>query len=177
MGQNVGYLKSDRTKKGDECYTPDFAVFPLVKHLRSRGYNNVWCPFDKPESEFVRVLKAEGFQVRHTHIEDGFNFFDNSPEPLDQVIVSNPPFSCKDDVLERLYGFGLPFAMLLPQNSLQSKRRTSLFIKNGLEYLGFNKRIPFYTPDNMDKLPSGNHFASGYFCKDVLPSSLMFEEL
>jgi anti-repressor protein len=45
------------------------------------------------------------------------------------------------------------------------------------EYLGFDKRIGFYTKDNMEVLPNGNHFASGYFCKNLLPERLIFEKL
>ena len=92
-------------------------------------------------------------------------------------IVSNPPFSCKDKILERLYTIGKPFAILLPQNSLQSLGRTKLFMKYGLEYLGFDKRACFYTNNELDKIKFGNHFASGYFCWKVLPEKLIFEEL
>ena len=66
---------------------------------------------------------------------------------------------------------------MLPQNSLQSIKRTKLFIENGVEYLGFDKRACFYTNDELDEIKFGNHFASGYFCKDVLPEKLIFEYL
>jgi len=177
---NKGYLTSGRTKESDECLTPEYAVIPLIKHLRRKGYRKIWCPFDKDDSFFVRVLKAEGFTVINTHYdplkEEGKDFFNNNYNHID-CIVSNPPFSIKDAVLEHLYNIDKPFAVLLPQNALQSIKRVKMFIDNGLEYLGFNRRICFYINGNMEEWASGNHFASGYFCKDVLPSKMVLEEL
>ena len=67
--------------------------------------------------------------------------------------------------------------MLLPQNSLQSQKRVKLFMEYGLEYLGFDSRICFYTRGELDRMKTGNHFASGYFCYKVLPKTLIFENL
>jgi len=83
----------------------------------------------------------------------------------------------KDKVLNRLYELGKPFAILLPQNSLQSKYRTALFMKYGLEYLGFDSRICFYMCGELSVIKTGNHFASGYFCHNLLPEKLIFEKL
>ena len=33
MALNIGYLKSDRSIKGDEIYTPFYAVEPLLEFL------------------------------------------------------------------------------------------------------------------------------------------------
>jgi len=47
----------------DECYTPEYAVRPILKHLKNFALNKiggvitVWCPFDKEESNFVKLLK------------------------------------------------------------------------------------------------------------------------
>lgn len=138
---------------------------------------------------YVRVLKKNGFNVVFTHKDiDNGDFF-NCVVQCD-CIVSNPPFSLKDKVLKKLYSLNVPFMILLPQNSLQSHTRTKLFMDNGLEYLGFDGRIPFYTKginkktgvketeEEMFSSPKiGNHFASGYFCHNVLPQKLMFEHL
>lgn len=178
MALNKAYLQSGRTSDSDECLTPRHGVTPIIKHLQARGYKSVWCPFDKDDSFYVRELKRAGFIVFNTHLESGQDFFEcDMFHPLVDCIVSNPPFSCKDAVLERLYDIGKPFAMLLPQNSLQASRRVNMFLKHGLEYLGFDKRICFYTCGNKSEWKSGNHFASGYFCKDVLPEKLIFEKL
>ena len=52
-------------KKNDEYYTPEYAVRPIIRFLKPNS--TVWCPFDTEESEYVKVLKNEGFKVVHTH--------------------------------------------------------------------------------------------------------------
>ena len=177
MAMNKAYLTCGRTAESDECLTPRYAVYPIIKYLKAKGFKTILCPFDKDDSFYVRVLKKEGFTVINSHLETK-SFFSYTVDDIKNIdcIVSNPPFSCKDAVLEKLYEFSKPFMILLPQNSLQSKRRTQLFINNGLEYLGFDSRICFYTI-SLESLPKGNHFASGYFCHNVLPEKLIFEHL
>ena len=42
----------------DECYTPDYWVKPILKHLKKFPRNTiVWCPFDKNDSEFVKQIE------------------------------------------------------------------------------------------------------------------------
>lgn len=176
MAINTGYLTASSTPASDECLTPRYGVEPIVKHLKARGYHKIWCPFDMPDSQFVRVLKREDFTVKCTHIERGNDFFMCGEYDCD-AIVSNPPFSCKDEVLQRLYSLNKPFAMLLPQNSLQSIKRVDMFMKHGLEYLGFDRRINFYTRGDLTAWKPANHFASGYFCHNVLPLPMQFEKL
>ena len=178
MGLNIGYLTCGTDAASDEVITPRYAVEPLIKYVKVKGYKNILCPFDKEHSQYVRVLKREGFNVSYSHKEtkDFFSYTKEEIKDID-IIISNPPFSLKDKVLNRLYELGKPFAILLPQNSLQSKYRTSLFMKYGLEYLGFDSRICFYTCGDLSTIKMGNHFASGYFCHNVLPEKLIFEKL
>lgn len=172
MALNTAYLSAGRGPESDECLTPRYGVLPIVKYLIMRQYWNIYCPFDAEHSQYVRVLRSYSFTVHH-----GMDFFNTPTPPGTQCIVSNPPFSIKDDILERLYELAIPFAVLLPQNSLQGKRRVSQYMKNGLQYLGFDGRINFYTRGDLAKWKPANHMATGYFCRDVLPYQLMFEEL
>ncbi len=167
MRMNKGLLSATIN---DDIATPDFAVKPILKYLKSES--TVWCPFDTAESSFVRLLKNEGHTVHHSHIDEGNDFFIQDPKNIGDIdyIVSNPPFSIKDDVLERLYHWGIPFVVLLPITTLQGVRRFEWFAKHGLELLVFDRRINYV--EN-----KGNYFASAYFCKDVLPQQLIFEKL
>ena len=176
---NKGYLTCDRTATGDEVLTPRYAVYPIIHYLKEKYFCEILCPFDKYNSKFVEVLQEADFVVDFSHIATGKDFFTYTKEQVRNVdcIVSNPPYSIKDKVLEHLYYLDKPFMMLLPQNTLKGKKRTKLFMQYGLEYLGFDKRVGYYTKGELDKIKTGNHFASGYFCRNVLPEKLIFEEL
>ena len=113
MALNIGYLQSD--KENNELYTPLYAVNPILKYIPKDKI--IWCPFDEEWSAFYRRLKEEGYNVVRSSLKDGQDFFTYEPNKWD-MIVSNPPFSSKDKVLERLYSFKKPFAILLQLNLL-----------------------------------------------------------
>ena len=173
---NIGYLTSDTTVSGDEMYTPFYAVTPLVKHLKNSGYKTIWCPFDEEWSAYVRTFREEGLNVIRSSLSDGKDFFEYEPDEPYDVIISNPPFSRKDEVLCRLDELGKPFAVLLPLNSLQGKSRFSVF-KAGIQLLSFDQRIGFHTPKSMETPIEGSPFASAYFCRDFLLRDLIVERL
>ena len=96
-------LKSRPEDREDEFYTPAYAVRPIVKYIPAKAI--VWCPFDTEDSEYVKILRAEGFNVIATHIWNGQDFFEYEPsEPYD-IIISNPPLSgkrCNSKTFERI---------------------------------------------------------------------------
>ena len=116
-----------------------------------------------------------GFNCVKSHIDDGKDFFKYEPDEWD-IIISNPPYSIKDAIIERVYNLNKPFALLLPLDSLQGKRRYECF-KNGVQLLSFDNRIGFHRLHSMDKTIESTPFASAYFCKDVLPKDLIVEHL
>ncbi len=170
---NNGVLKCDRTENGDEAYTPFYAVEPILKYIPAG--RTVWCPFDEEWSAYVRLFRERGYHVVRSSLADGQDFFAYEPEKWD-IIVSNPPFSKKDRVLERLYGLGKPFAVLLPLSALQGRGRYRC-LKNGVQLLAFDKRIAFYMGRKNAGPAAGCAFASAYFCRDLLPERLLLEEL
>lgn len=176
MPINKGYLSARTDKASDEVYTPACAVKPIIKYLEMFDTNaTVWCPFDLSSSHYVKEIEKAGFKVIHTHIDEGQNFFTYEPEEEYDVIISNPPFSCKDAILARLDELGKPFAILLPLPALQGQERFK-YLKD-IQYLGFDKRINYYKDLNMTQTQDGVSFASGYFCKKFLPKDLILEEL
>ena len=188
MGVNKGYLTAKTDKESDEVYTPAYAVTPLLKylelkqiekdnarHLFSSTPLTIWCPFDMEDSNYVKIFKEAGYNVIASHIDNGQNFFEYEPEEDYDIIISNPPFSLKDDILKRLYELQKPYAILLPLPSLQGQKRFK-YIKD-CEALIFDKRINFYKDKEMTEIQKGVSFASIYVCKNFLPSNLIFEEL
>lgn len=153
--------------KNDECYTPRYAVIPIVKYLDRDKI--IWCPFDTEESEFVKVLKSEGFKVVYSHIFNGQDFYNYEPENWD-VIVSNPPFTNKRKIFERCLSFNKPFALLMSNTWLNDSAPKQLFKDKDLQLLMFDKRIDY---NNNKKIT----FSSSYFCWNVLPKQIVMEEL
>ena len=174
MGLNIGYLTSDRTPQGDEVYTPFYAVAPILKYVDKN--KKIWCPFDENWSAFYQTFKENGYNVIRRSLKEGQDFFNYEPADYD-IIISNPPFSKKDYVLKRLDELGKPFMLLLPVNSIQGSKRYDWCYKNGIEMLAFDKRIDYHTWDNFQTYTKGNHFGSAYFCRNVLPKSLIVEKL
>lgn len=173
MAMNIGYLTADRTSSGDEVFTPFYAVEPLLEFLPKDKI--IWCPFDEEWSAFYQLLSEKGFEVVRSSLRDGKDFFEYEPEKWD-ILVSNPPFSKKDDVLKKAFSFGKPFALLLPVNSIQGKARYKIF-QNEIQLLCFDSRVDYHTQNNMEKTTKGNHFGSAYFCRKLLPTKLELRQL
>lgn len=160
----AGYRKRPQ---GDEQYTPHYAVLPIIKYLPRNAV--VWCPFDTENSEFVLALKEAGYKVEYSYIFTGQDFFEYEPPRWD-IIVSNPPFSRKQEVVERCLTLGKPFALLLSNLWLNSNAPCRLFKQREMQMLLFDKRIHY-----SDK--NAVFFGSSYFCHKVLPKQIVFENL
>lgn len=176
MAINKGYLTAGNDKQSDLVYTPTYGVKPILKYLKNCGTKPViWCPFDEEDSEYVKILRENGYKVIRSHINDGQNFFTYEPDEAYDFIISNPPFSIKDDILRRLHELNKPFAMLLPLPSLQGQKRFE-YLKD-CQALIFDKRINFFKDKDTKEILKGISFASIYICKNFLPKDLIFEKL
>lgn len=151
----------------DECYTPRYWVEPIVEYVKTGSV--VWCPFDTEESEFVKVLKDNGFEVVSSHISEGKDFYEYEPEHWD-VIVSNPPFTNKRKIFERAISFGKPFALLMTNTWLNDSAPKQLFAEKELQLLMFDKRIQY---DYQKKIT----FSSSYYCWNFLPKQIVMCKL
>lgn len=114
--------------KFDELYTPADAMPPLLKHL-PKEYHTIWCPCDTLNSEIVKALVSDGREVILTHIDNGEDFF-NTVKPC-QLICTNPPYSIKTQWIERCQELGIPWALLLPLDSLCGSKRFPLLTDAG----------------------------------------------
>lgn len=160
--------------KKDEFYTPPYAITPLLKYIDSSA--TIWCPFDMEESYFTRIFSKRGNKVIHTHISDGQDFFNLNIES--DYIISNPPYSKKGAVFERLFYLKRRFAMLVGVVGLfESQHRFNLFSRNDFEILYFNKRVSFFESYQEQKPALNPPFSSAYVCHGVLPKQIMFDKI
>ena len=159
----------------DEFYTPMYAITPLIKYLKDKGFKKILCPFDTKDSKIYKVLLSEGFEVEQSHINDGIDFFERNLSDCD-CIVSNPPYSLKAEVFETLFATGKPFAMLVGVVGLfESQRRFTMFANNTFEIMYINKRISYHKDFESDKTALNPPFSSVWLTSGVLPQQIMFE--
>ncbi len=160
----------------DEFYTPSYAIEPILKYIEPNS--TIWCPFDTEESNFVKLFRQNGHNVIATHKDTGFDFFNGVPQERFDYIISNPPYSLKNEVFERLFTFTKPFAMLVGVVGLfESKKRFEMFKNNNFEIMYMSKRIAYFK-DFSDEKPSLNPpFSSVYITSKMLPKQTVFEEI
>ena len=161
------WLNKNGFNKNDELNTPLILVQPIIKYLKPGSA--IWCPSDTEKSEFVITLSNSGFRVIHSHIWEGKDFFNYEPDEHYDYIISNPPFSLKLKVLDRLYKLNKPFGVLLGLPILNYQEVGEFFIDKKLQLLIVDKKVSF----------NGNtsSFNTSYFCNNLLPQDIIFEHL
>ena len=155
----------------DECYTPHYAVKPILKYIPKDAI--VWCPFDTEESEFVKQINKTNLVI-YSHISMGKDFFDYEPVEWD-IIISNPPFTNKRKYFERALSFGKPFALIMTNTWLNDAAPKQIFKDKDLQLLMFDKRMKFISPDGRDN--DKITFSSSYYCYKMLPKQIIMETL
>ena len=155
----------------DECYTPDYAVKPILEYIPKDAI--VWCPFDKENSEFVIQISKTN-HVEYSHLDNGQDFFQYQPDNWD-IMVSNPPFSNKKKFFQRALAFNKPFALIMTNTWLNDSTPKILFKDKDLQLLMFDKRMEFNQGDGRvaDKIT----FSSSYYCWNFLPKQIIMKEL
>lgn len=159
------WLRNGAFNEKDEYYTPKILVEAIVPYIPEG--KTVWCPFDTEDSEFVHAFKGRN-EVIYSHIWDGKDFFTYNPGHYD-YIVSNPPFTRKLEVLDRLYKLERPFAMVLPLPMLNYQEVGGFFLGKDLQLLIVDKKVSF----------DGNtaSFNNSFFCRNLLPRDIVFAHL
>jgi hypothetical protein len=148
------------TEQGDEYYTPKYIVEILIPFIKNKGYKNIWCPCDKDWSEYVLTFRNEGFNVIHSHIDEGKDFLSYEPEEEYDIIITNPPFSIKNTIFKRCIDLNKPFCLLMSATSIQSASFVKVISKiDNFNVMIFDKRISY----NGDRPP----FPSWYFSSNL----------
>lgn len=158
------WLQRKSFNEKDEYYTPPILVEPIIQYLKPNS--TIWCPFDTEDSEFVIMLKENGFKVIYSHIWLGQDFFEYEPKEHYDYIISNPPFTRKLEVFKRLYKLNKPFAMICGLPILNYQEIGEFFVGKKLQLLIVDKKVSF----------DGNtaSFNNSYFCYNILPQDIIF---
>lgn len=165
------YFKGGNWNKKDEYYTPSILVKPILPFIQPQSI--VWCPFDTELSEFVILLKEAGHTVIHSHIWRGQDFFNYEPSRYD-YIISNPPFSKKKQILERLFELDKPFAMILGLPIINYQEIGNFFYHKQLQ----GKHLQLLIVDKKVSFDGNTaSFNNSYFCYKMLPRDIIFSHL
>ena len=100
----INYIQNE---KNDELYTPEYAIKPLIKYLPKNI--KIWECTDFGSSNITKVLKENGYQVITTH-KDNFDFLTDKPNFDFDMIITNPPYSLKDEFLKKCYEYNKLFS-------------------------------------------------------------------
>jgi len=104
-------LGRSQTKPSDEYYTQAETVERIEEAIRPyiKG-RKIWCPFDRDDSQFVKVLRAKGYEVKNT-ADDYKNHLKEIKES-GAVVVSNPPFTIWRAILKDMQDIGADFFLM-----------------------------------------------------------------
>jgi hypothetical protein len=164
---------------GDEQYTPRYGVEVLLPHIQHLKDKIIWCPFDRKDSQFVKVLTENGFNVVYSHIDFGQDFLTYEPEKWD-IMISNPPYTNKRVYWERALDLKKPFALLLPLNILSDSVINTTMRERERErefqLLIPSRRMRFY---NYKTGETGNQptFKASYFGVNIFQQQIILQDM
>jgi hypothetical protein len=137
--------------------TPESAWEAIDKYIPKDKI--VWDPF-YGNGQSGQILKKFSKEVIHTNTD----FFTSNEG---EIIISNPPYSLKKEVLIRLKEIDKPFILIMPSSTLITTYCRNLF-KNDIQIIIPRKRIQFIKVDKDTKkaVEQSNHcnFDCFYFC-------------
>ena len=140
--------------KYDDYMTPKTAWEVIQEFIPKEKV--VWEPFYGDGKSGV-YLQELGFQVIH----DEDNFFETNKG---DIVVSNPPFTKKKEIVQRLVEYQKPFILIMPSATLFCSYIREL-LGNELQILIPRKRIQFNKLENGELKTNGKcNFDCFYFC-------------
>lgn len=160
----------------DEQYTPKHWVELLLPYIQHHKGKTIRCPFDREDSQFVKVLTGDWFNVVYSHLDYWQDFLTYEPEQRD-IIISNPPYKNKRVFRERALNLWKPFALLLPLNILSDSVINVTMREREMEFqlLIPQKRMRFY---NAKTWETGNQptFKASYFWVNIFERQIILTD-
>lgn len=137
----------------DRCQTPRYALDALLPFLSAE-----WLIWESAAGEglLAGALMEKDLSVITSDVLPSdecaadvcdHDFLTDDPLENADVQVTNPPYSRKYDWLARSYQLGIPFALLLPVETLGAKTAQALFREHGVEVVLMDSRVNFKMPN------------------------------
>ena len=182
----MGSTLQDRVREASEYNqfaTPSYGTEILIPYLKQKGFQYAWEPACGL-GHISKVLEENDINVfqsdinifkgneEKTHKLD-FTVQTELPDKNIEAIITNPPYSIKDDFIKKCYEFGKPFALLMTVRALGAKDRVNMYMEYGIELLVPDRRINYIY--HLDK--ERNWFHSAWFCHGILPEKIIFTRM
>lgn len=153
---NANLLNQNKRKNKVEYYTNEKA-WDLIKEYIPKN-KPIWSPFYNPKYiDSVRTqfkLMGMGFEV----LPNKGDFFTYTHK--NSVVVDNPPFNLKQQIIKKLVKEDIPFILMLPNNIFSTKYIKEYCKKsNDFQFIMPLNRIPFSTSEE-----KGTTIHTCFFC-------------
>ena len=114
-------------------------------------------------------LREMGYEVIHEDID----FFSNDKG---DIIISNPPFTKKKEVFQRLIDLDKPFIMVCPQQLIFTQYFKKIMENKTLQIIIPRRRIQFIKIKDGEELKENKcNFDCFYYCHKInLPKDIVF---
>ena len=136
----------------DHVATPKYNVESIFDLINIKSFRSIWFPFDNYDSPFKLKADELGLNYKATHKFDSEDddFFTTQPPKDCDLMISNPPFSQQNKILERTFkliddGLIKSFVLLLPLSTLETPFRANMYekYKDKLSIVIFKHRVKF----------------------------------
>ena len=118
-------LQIQMNGRSDEFGTPKIAWDILQPYIPKGAV--IWeCAYGK--GSLAKIMTETGYRV-----VSSTNFFSDMKDC--DFIITNPPYSLKEEFLHRAYELGKPFAFLMPLTALEGKERNRLYRLFGIKLI------------------------------------------
>jgi len=166
----------NRRAQGEDFFqTPEYAIKPILKYI-PKGVKVILEP-TAGLNAISEVLRAAGFEVISTDINPRLesirylDFLNEVPGFDYDMLIFNPPFSFKNEFMNKAIETGKPFMFICPVNILETATRSRLFEKHKLSIINLSNRINY-----VGKYEKKPYFHSVWVINDGL-GQIHFEEV
>ena len=135
----------------DEWYTSEEVARLAIQKLGIERGKTVLCPYDSDKSEFVKQLQ------KTNKVLFGMRDFLDAYYECD-YIITNPPFSIKDRVIEKCANYGIPTLLILPLDCLGGVKRHDIYRTTKINIYIPTRRIGYFNEEG--QLSKGVSFHS-----------------
>ena len=151
--------KLNSGSSSDNFYTPPGPLIALLNVIQIPKDYTIWEPACG-SGYICNFFSENGYVCAGSDLSGKYGFkFDFLKETWEELgwdcIVTNPPFSLKDQFLAKCYEYGKPFALLLPINAIGAGGRQKLYRENGVEIIMLGRRI-HCQPNNDPNVTKGS---------------------